>query len=138
MPKITGNDILRIALANPDVIVPPEALDAIKPAAKRNKYNAVRVTAFDGMKFDSKAEMREYGVLRLREMVGEISDLAHHPVLVLPAGVKYEADFRYVENGRTVIEDVKGGKATQTALFKVKWKQAQAAYPDYEFRLVEK
>ena len=39
MPKITGNDILKIALANPDVTVPPEAMDAIKPG-KRNKYNA--------------------------------------------------------------------------------------------------
>lgn len=136
MAKITGDDILRIALANPDCVVPPEALDAIKPA-KRNKYGAVRMT-FDGMKFDSKAEMAAYGEYRLREMVGEISDLNHHPILLLPAGVKYEADFRFVENGRTVIVDVKGGKATQTALFRVKWKQAQAAYPDYEFRLVEK
>lgn len=40
MPKITGNDILKIALANPHVTVPPEALDALKPA-KRNKYGAV-------------------------------------------------------------------------------------------------
>jgi hypothetical protein len=137
MPKITGNDILKIALANPDCGVPPEALDAAK-VGKRNKYNAVRVQAFDGMKFDSKAEMAAYGEYRLREMVGEISDLKHHPVLELTAGVKYEADFIFTENGRTVIVDVKGGKATATPLFKVKWKQAQALYPDYEFRLVEK
>ncbi|TXH46394.1 MAG: DUF1064 domain-containing protein, partial [Desulfurellales bacterium] len=107
--KITGNDILKIALANPDVTVPAEAMDAI--AKGRNKYGAIRCE-FAGLKFDSKAEMAHYGELRLLQMTGSISDLKHHPVLILPAGVKYEADFQYVENGRTVIVDVKGGKAT--------------------------
>lgn len=137
MPKITGNDILKIALANPHVTVPPEALDALKPA-KRNKYNAQRVEAFGGMKFDSKAEMAAYGEYRLLEMTGHISQLEHHPVLELHAGVKYEADFRFVENGQTVIVDIKGGRATATPLFKVKWKQAKELYPQYEFRLIEK
>ena len=137
MPTITGNDILKIALANPDVTVPPEAMDAIKQG-KRNKYNAQRVEAFGGMKFDSKAEMARYGALRLLEMSGNIAQLKHHPVLQLHAGVKYVADFQYVENGRTVIEDVKGGAATQTAVFKVKWKQAQELYPQYDFRVVER
>jgi len=133
--KATANDALRIALANPDIVVPPEALDALKQA-KRNKYGNVRCE-FDGMKFDSKAELSEYGSLRIREMMGEISDLKHHPVLELPAGIKYEADFSFIENGRVVIVDIKGGKATQTAAFKLKWKQAQHGYPHYEFRLIE-
>lgn len=135
MPKVTGNDILKIALANPDVTVPPEALDALKPT-KRNKYNAQRVEAFDGMKFDSKAEMRRYGELRWLEMNGDISDLKHHPIFPLHAGVKYIADFQYVEKGRVIVEDVKGGRATQTAAFKIKWKQAIELYPDIKFRIV--
>lgn len=136
MPKITGNDILKIALSNPDVVVPPEALDAIKPA-KRNKFNAVKVD-FDGLRFDSKAEMRVYGDYRLLELTGAISELKPQPVLELPGGVKYKADFRHVEDGRVVITEVKGGKATQTQAWRNKWKQAKEMYPQYEFRLIEK
>ena len=136
MPKITGNDILKIALANPDVTVPPEAMDAIKPG-KRNKYNA-QACEFEGLRFASKAEMRVYGDYRLLELSGAITDLKPQPVLELTAGVKYRADFRHVENGRTVITEVKGGKATQTSAWRNKWKQAQALYPQYEFRLIEK
>ena len=136
MPKITGNDILKIALANPHVTVPPEALDALKPA-KRNKYNA-QPCEFNGMRFSSKAEMRVYGDYRLLEMTGAITKLETQPVLELPGGVKYRADFRHVEDGRTVITEVKGGKATQTAAWRNKWKQAMALYPQYEFRLIEK
>lgn len=134
--KITGNDILRIALANPDVVVPPEALDALTPA-KRNKFNA-QPCEFDGLRFASKAEMRVYGDYRLLLMTGAISELKTQPVLDLPGGVKYRADFLHVENGRTVITEVKGGKATQTAAWRNKWKQAQELYPQYEFRLIEK
>ena len=136
MAKITGNDILKIALANPDVIVPRDALDAIKPT-KRNKFNAVKVD-FNGLRFDSKAEMKVYGELRLLELTGAITELSTQPVLELASGVKYRADFRHVENGRVVITEVKGGKATQTAAFKLKWRQEQALYPQYEFRLIEK
>ena len=135
MAKITGNDILKIALANPDVIVPRDAPDAIKPT-KRNKFNAVKVD-FDGLRFDSKAEMRVYGDYRLLELTGAISELKPQPVLELPGGVKYRADFRHVENGRIVITEVKGGKVTQTAAWRNKWKQAKELYPDYEFRLIE-
>lgn len=134
--KITGNDILKIALANPDVTVPPEALDAIKPT-KRNKFNAV-ACEFNGLRFASKAEMRVYGDYRLLELTGAITELSTQPVLELAAGVKYRADFRHVENGRVVITEVKGGKATQTVTWRNKWKQAQALYPQYEFRLIEK
>ena len=74
MAKITGNDILKIALANPDVIVPRDALDAIKPT-KRNKFNAVKVD-FDGLRFDSKAEMRVYGDYRLLELSHQRTETA--------------------------------------------------------------
>lgn len=41
--KVTANDALRIALANPDIVVPPEALDALKQA-KRSKYGNIKVS----------------------------------------------------------------------------------------------
>lgn len=66
--KVTANDALRIALANPDIVVPPEALDALKQA-KRSKYGNIK-TDFDGLRFDSKAEMQRYGDLRILQMTG--------------------------------------------------------------------
>lgn len=127
---------IKNALDNPEIVWPDDVELALRKS-KRNKFNAVRCE-FDGMKFDSKAEMARYGELRLLQLTGAISALKHHPVLDLPAGVKYEADFRYTEQGRVIVEDVKGGKATQTAAFRLKWKQAKELYPDYEFRLLER
>lgn len=127
-----GNEVLEIALQNPDVTIIGELPDK---AAKRNKFNAVAVV-FDGIRFDSKAEMARYGELRTLELEKQISGLAVHPTLDLYAGVKYKPDFMYTENGQTVVEDVKGGKATQTDAFKNKWKQAKAKYPEYKFVIV--
>lgn len=138
MAKITGEDILKIALANPDVIVPPEALGAGKAKAGKSKYNNVRCE-WNGMKFDSKKEMARYADLRLLELTGHISQLEVQPVYILTAGVKYKGDFQYIENGKTVCEDVKGGKkagkGTQTRVFLNKWKQVQVLYPHIEFRI---
>lgn len=128
-----GNEILEIALQNPDVTIIGELPDK---AAKRNKFNAVAVV-FDGIRFDSKAELRRYGELRTLELGGQIKNLAPHPTIDLYAGVKYKPDFMYTENGVTVVEDVKGGKSTQTDAFKNKWKQAKAKYPNYKFLIVE-
>lgn len=140
MPNVTGMDLLKIAAANPDAVVPPEGLELLNgKQAKRNKFNAVKVD-FDGMRFDSKAEMRRYGELRYMELAGQISRLEVHPKppIKLGGGAKYYPDFRYVENGKTVIEDVKGGMATMTPVFRLKWRQAQELYPQYEWRIVTK
>lgn len=120
---------------SPDVLALNPQL--AQPAKRQTKYRNVP-TEFDGIKFASKAEMARYGELRLLEMSGQISDLECQPVFVLTAGVKYYADFRYVEDGKTVAEDVKGGKATQTRVFLNKWRQVKVLYPDVEFRLIEK
>jgi len=117
-----------------------------------NKYNA-RKTEIDGYTFDSKKEARRYGELCLLVKAGEITDLTVHPKFVLQEGfidrdgkkiqpITYSADFQYwiVGSGPTgswIVEDVKGGKATQTQLFKVKWKLVKKKYPDIDFRIVE-
>lgn len=124
---------LQNALANPDVHVPPEATEKPK---RRNKYNAVRCE-WEGIRFDSKREMARYGELRLLELGNEIADLTLQPVFELPGGIKYKADFQYTEGGRVVVEDVKGGKATQTRVFLNKWKQVNELYPDIDWRLIE-
>ena len=107
----------------------------------RTKYGN-RFTVVDGIRFDSCAEADRYRVLRLRERAGEISDLELQPKFVLlPAfernGTKYRAityrgDFAYIENGRSIVEDVKG---MATDLFKVKEKLFRYHYPDIELRV---
>lgn len=136
MPSVTTMDILKIAAANPEVTVPADGLELLGKQTRRNKYGAVRVQ-FDDLKFDSKAEMRRYGELRLLEITGQIDNLELQPVYLLPGGIKYKGDFRYTEHGQTVVEDVKGGKGTQTRVFINKWKQVKELYPDVVWRLVE-
>jgi hypothetical protein len=112
----------------------------------RNKYHA-RKTTVNGIEFDSMAESRRYQELLLLQRAGEISGLELQPRFILQPtfrdsqgrthrAIAYIADFEYVENGRRIVEDVKGGKATQTAEFRIKWKMAVRQYPDVEFRTV--
>ena len=103
---------------------------------KRNKYNATKKVV-DGITFDSAKEARRYTELKWRQMAGEISDLECHPKYELYAGIRYTPDFRYTENGVTVCEDVKGGKATQTRDFVMRWKMAKELYPGVEWRIEE-
>lgn len=134
----TPFEILQIAAANEQVIIPAEGLELLTgKQAKRNKFGA-KACMWNGIRFDSKAELAHYGDLRLLELTGHISKLELKPVFQLPGKVKYIADFRYVENGQTVVVDVKGGKATATPAFHIKWKQAQELNPDMKFVIVEK
>lgn len=75
-------------------------------------------TEVDGITFDSQAEARRYKALKLLERAGEIQSLELQPVYELVpsvtlygrkrTAVRYKADFRYINNGQTVVEDVKG------------------------------
>ncbi len=83
-----------------------------------NKFNAKKVKIF-GEEFDSRAEGQHWLYLRDLEMKGKIKNLRRQVKFELtPADPKaglrsmsYVADFAYEENGKTVIEDVKGYKA---------------------------
>lgn len=110
---------------------------------RNGKYNAKRTGQFDSI-----AEARRFQELLFLEKAGEISDLAVHPVYIIQEGftdpmsgriqaIKYEADFRYTENGRVVVEDVKG---VETEAFKLKRKlflRRMAGYGVDEFRIVK-
>ena len=89
----------------------------------RNKYNAKRCE-YDGIRFDSIAEMNHYCILKIRQKQGEISNLECHPkyeltingrpILIRSEGYPngrravYTPDFRYMQEGRgVVVEDVK-------------------------------
>lgn len=84
------------------------------------KYNNQKITV-NGQVFDSKKEANRYKELLLLEKVGVIKDLRMQVKFTLiPAQrdeatgtvvereCSYKADFVYEEDGRTVVEDVKG------------------------------
>lgn len=120
---------------------------------RRSKYNNVKVFV-DGIKFDSKAEAKRYGELTLLERAGEISHLEVHPKFQLKFGDKplliksgrypngrkmtWSGDFSYFDkNTHTrVVEDVKGGRATATDVYKIKTAIFEATYPHIELREV--
>lgn len=98
-------------------------------------------TVVDGIRFDSKAEAKRYGELKLLERAGAIKDLRVHPTYKLAARITYEGDFEYqvaVPDGfaslHTICEDVKG---VETQVFKVKAKLFREKYPDIELRIVK-
>lgn len=95
---------------------------------RRSKYNA-RPTVEGGIRFDSQAEARRYGELRLLQVAGEIMNLEvhpHYPLVVNSEKVgEFVADFSYREKGKVVVEDVKG---VRTPLYRIKAKLMHALY----------
>jgi hypothetical protein len=79
----------------------------------RNKYH-VKKTTIDGLVFDSRMEADRWAVLRLLEKQGLIKDLSRQARFeIIPKTPRnrahfYTADFVYYENGRMIVEDVKG------------------------------
>ena len=94
----------------------------------RSKYHA-RKTTVDGITFDSRREADRYLVLKGMEEEGAIEGLRRQVRYeLIPAfdvdgkhyrPVFYVADFVYVEDGKEVVEDVKG---VRTDVYKLKSK----------------
>jgi len=94
--------------------------------------------------FDSIAESKRYKELALLEQAGQIKGLKLQPKFLLQEGFKkngktyrkieYIADFMYIENGKVIIEDVKG---METDVFKLKRKMFEYKYPGFELRIVK-
>lgn len=94
--------------------------------------------------FDSIAESKRYKELALLEKAGQIKGLKLQPKFLLQEGFKkngktyrkieYIADFMYIENGKVIIEDVKG---METDVFKLKRKMFEYKYPEFELRIVK-
>lgn len=88
----------------------------------RSKYNNIK-TIIDGITFDSRAEANRYCELKLMVRGGRITDLKlQHKFEILPKSrsgraLYYIADFCYLEDGKLVVEDVKG---VATAVYKLK------------------
>lgn len=135
-----------------------------KPAKHRNQYVYVFADGFvssdkscanqhGGIKdtFASVKEYNRWNELRLLERAKKIQKLKKQVPFLISEGfisadggkhraAYYVADFTYEEQGREVVEDVKGldkktGKYLTTNVFNLKWKLLQAKYPDKTFRL---
>lgn len=94
----------------------------------RAKYRNKK-TVVDGIKFDSQREATRYSVLKIMQAAGVISDLRLQvPYVINVNGLKickYVADFVYIDNGREVVEDVKGMK---TPTYNLKKKLMKAVH----------
>ena len=94
--------------------------------------------------FDSIAESKRYKELALLEKAGQIKGLELQPKFLLQEKkkkngktyrkIEYIADFMYIENGKVIIEDVKG---METDVFKLKRKMFEYKYPEFELRIVK-
>ncbi len=93
-----------------------------------SKYKNIKIT-IDNIVFDSLKEGRRYRELKLMLRAGIISDLEMQPMFKLEVNgsliCKYIADFRYIEKGETIIEDVKGVKTRE---FRIKQKLMLAVH----------
>lgn len=101
---------------------------------KKNKYNAKKVIV-DNLKFDSKRESNRYLYLKMLQQQGLITNLELQKVFeILPGNDKfsritYKADFVYIQDGETVVEDAKGyRKGTAYYLFTIKRKMLYASH----------
>ena len=105
-----------------------------------NKYNNTKVE-LDGLKFDSKKEMRRYAELKQLERAGVIHDLYTQVTFILQEGFKdkygnkvraitYVADFTYYdEEEKLIIEDVKSPATRKNPVYRMKKKMM--AYKGY-------
>lgn len=104
----------------------------IKP--RKNKFGAKKAR-IDGHTFDSIKEAKRYAALKQLEDCGVISDLELQPVFPLiiddrhvlirskgyPNGraAKYTADFRYRQDGKVIVEDVKSDPTRKTSALRI-------------------
>ena len=111
-----------------------------QPVQKESKYHAQKVEV-DGKKFDSKHESRDYLKLKSMEDSGIISNLQTQVSFELQPkyttkdgrkirAITYRADFQYVRDGVTYVQDSKGFRTKEYAL---KRKMFEYRYPDIIF-----
>ena len=90
----------------------------MQKAKRPRKYRNQKIEV-DGQIVDSKAEAARLAILKLYQQGGMISDLVHQYRVPLMCGTMpitgpkgrqlyLVADFRYIENGKEVLEDTKG------------------------------
>lgn len=106
---------------------------------KRHKFGAIK-TAVGDLVFPSKLEASGFSELLLLEKSGIIKDLELQKELVITVAGKqiciYYSDYFFTKtcNGKQTVGEAKG---RATADFRLKWKLAQAIYPQYDYMLYQ-
>lgn len=116
---------------------------AFRLARSGNSKYGNEIVEAGGYTFDSRAEARRYGELKMLEDLGQIEDLLVHPSIPLHAPdltapgskdaydykpvARYEPDFSYTDKstGAHVLEDVKGAI---TDIYKLKRRWVKVEY----------
>lgn len=108
-----------------------------------SKYRNKKVQ-IDMYVFDSIAESKRYKELILLQRAGKISELQLQPKFLLQESfrkngktyrkIEYIADFQYEENGKIIVEDVKG---KETEVFKLKRKLFEKKYLALELKIIK-
>lgn len=114
----------------------------------RGRYGNVRRTRLDGWTFASAREAARYQELKLLRVAGQITELEVHPSIPIvfegrpvllrseryPNGrvLRYVADFRYAEDGKVIVEDVKMQSGHRTETYRLK--RALVAHMGIEIR----
>lgn len=96
---------------------------------KRGKYGNRKTVCRHDHRHDSKKEALRCDELHILEAGGAIEHLILQPPFFIGVnGVeicKYVADFAYIDNGKRIVEDVKG---MRTATYRIKRKLMKAIY----------
>jgi len=112
------------------------------PPKKKSKYTNTKVE-YNGIKFDSLKEMRRFKQLMILGNAGVITDLVLQPRFLLQdkfnyrgkshRKIEYIADFQYMQDGKTITEDVKASENYTTDVYKIKKKMLLFRYPEINF-----
>ena len=107
------------------------------------KYKS-KSTIVDGVAFASKKEAGRYLKLKELEKNKKITNLELQPAFILQESftrdnkkyrpIIYIADFRYIEDGKTIVEDVKGFKTPE---YRLKKKILLYKYHGFEFKEIK-
>jgi len=109
------------------------------------KWKAKKAYCKEGHKHDSISESKRCDELHLMLAAGEIDDLIVWPqfwFVINGHQVKHDngrrlgylADFGYSQNGKEIVEDVKGSKAVDSRDWPIRKAVFKAIYPSFELR----
>lgn len=109
------------------------------------KWKAKKAYCKEGHKHDSISESKRCDELHLMLAAGEIDDLIVWPqfwFVINGRQVKHDngrrlgylADFGYSQNGKEIVEDVKGSKAVDSRDWPIRKAVFKAIYPSFELR----
>ena len=145
---------------------PRQEEENIEKSKKKNKYRNVKVYEYasglisynkneiDAGKilfvYDSIKEYKRWRELLILQQTGKIQELKRQIRLIIQESftyhdkriraIEYVADFFYIKDGKTIVEDVKpfdvkADKYRLTKDFSLKWKLLKYRYPDYYFEI---